>query len=91
MPPFVHAMGESLKQSGYRTRRIPGTDWMHKAEDAKYRGDIALLHQVADDVSGCHPGPGLRLHSEYSFPLSLTVDCQEEVWRREGVYRGSAG
>lgn len=65
MPPFVRAMGESLKQSGYRTRRIPGTDWMHKAEDAKYRGDIALLHHVADDVSGRHPGSDLRLHSEY--------------------------
>lgn len=58
-------MGESLKQSGYRTRRLPGTDWMHKAEDAKYREDIALLHHVADDVSGRHPGSGLLLNSEY--------------------------
>lgn len=49
-PPFVEAMARSLKQSGSRIRRLPGTGFLYGKQDQKYQEDIKLQHHIADEV-----------------------------------------
>ena len=44
-------MAGSLRASGDRLRRIPGTGWMYTKANKKYKEDIQLLHDLADKVS----------------------------------------
>lgn len=44
-------MAGSLRASGDRLRRIPGTGWMYTKANKKYKEDIQLLHDLADNVS----------------------------------------
>jgi hypothetical protein len=44
-------MAGSLRASSDRLRRIPGTGWMYVKANKKYKEDIQLLHDLADDVS----------------------------------------
>jgi cytochrome P450/NADPH-cytochrome P450 reductase len=48
--PFVDAMAGSLRACGDRLRRIPGTGWMYVKANKKYKEDIQLLHDLADNV-----------------------------------------
>jgi cytochrome P450/NADPH-cytochrome P450 reductase len=47
---FVDAMASSLRSSSDRMRRVPGTGWMYVKANKKYKEDIKLLHDLADDV-----------------------------------------
>jgi cytochrome P450/NADPH-cytochrome P450 reductase len=49
--PFVTAMARSLKASGMKLRRLPGTGWLHREADKQYAEDIKLQHEIADGVS----------------------------------------
>ncbi|KAJ9093885.1 hypothetical protein QFC21_006258 [Naganishia friedmannii] len=49
-PPFVEAMARSLKQSGLRIRRLPGTSMFYRSADRQYNADIKLQHIIADEV-----------------------------------------
>lgn len=54
-PAFVDAMARSLHMSGLRVRRLPGTGLFYRSQDRQYKGDIALQHQVADEVCRLRP------------------------------------
>jgi len=43
-------MAGSLRACGDRLRRIPGTGWMYVKANKKYKEDIQLLHDLADNV-----------------------------------------
>ncbi|KAJ9114037.1 hypothetical protein QFC22_005857 [Naganishia vaughanmartiniae] len=49
-PPFVEAMARSLKHSGLRIRRLPGTSMFYRSADRQYDADIKLQHLIADEV-----------------------------------------
>jgi cytochrome P450/NADPH-cytochrome P450 reductase len=47
--PFITAMGDFLKESGNRRRRM-GPSFMYRKADEKYWNDIATLRKTADEV-----------------------------------------
>jgi cytochrome P450/NADPH-cytochrome P450 reductase len=49
-PAFVGAMARSLKASGLKTRRLPGTGWAYRQTDKQTAADIKLQHDIADQV-----------------------------------------
>lgn len=43
-------MARSLKESGLRLRRLPGTSMFYRGKDKQYHDDIELQHHIADEV-----------------------------------------
>jgi hypothetical protein len=43
-------MARSLKESGLRLRRLPGTAMFYRGKEKQYQEDIQLQHQIADEV-----------------------------------------
>lgn len=43
-------MARSLKESGLRLRRLPGTSMFYRGKDKQYHEDIQLQHHIADEV-----------------------------------------
>lgn len=55
-------MARSLKESGLRLRRLPGTSMFYRGKDKQYHEDIQLQHHIADEVR-----PSLSVfHSRYT-------------------------
>src|SRR6478736_8366850 len=49
--PFIEAMGDFLTESGNRNRRPPfAPNFLYRAANEKFYGDIALMKSVADEV-----------------------------------------
>jgi hypothetical protein len=46
-------MARSLKESGLRIRRLPGTSMFYRNTDRQYEEDIKLQHHIADEVRFC--------------------------------------
>lgn len=75
-PAFVESMARSLKESGQRLRRLPGTSMFYRNTDRQYQEDIKLQHHIADEVSR----DGFR-------PLHLTLTISYAATYRNRSFR----
>jgi cytochrome P450 / NADPH-cytochrome P450 reductase len=48
--PFLRAMGNALTEARLRVRQIPAVTALKKKADAAYRADIAVMHELVDQV-----------------------------------------